>query len=167
MNKLIILLLLSGPCMAQTYDLTLNLDGVTYQGDFTFTPTTMINVANQLVAGPGIYSNVSISDPYAGTLTSAYDVYDGNNLQQHELWLGNSTQLGWIGINIPYSPGGPSVPVTGALSYFAPGGGYVTCAPCDASITEVKQAPELDPAGGIAATALLGGIILILKARRA
>lgn len=165
MKMLIALLLFSGSVMAQTYDVSLTLGGVTYSGSFFYTPTLGENQGGQPVT-IGQYSNVSLSDPYAGTLTSIYDPYDGNLFTQHELWF-ESNAGGPIGINIPNAGvTGTSVPVTGATVYTTPTS-YESCAVCAASITEVvpqlHEAPELDPAGSIASITLLACGILILK----
>ena len=168
--KMLILLLICGPVMAQTYDLSLSLNGQTYSGDFTFTPNTMVNDAGATVAGPGVYSNVSISDPYAGTLTGAWDVY-GGVFGQHELWFTNAQGQGFLSVGIPTSPGNTPMTGMGAFAYTGSGSlDYVTCSTC-ASITQVignslRQAPELDPAGGMAAFTLLAGFILIARGRR-
>lgn len=169
MKMLTVLLFLSGPAMAQTYDLSLSLNGQTYSGDFTFTPNTMVNDAGATVAGPGVYSNVSVSDPYAGTLTGAWDVY-GGVFGQHELWFTNAAGAGLLAVSIPTSPGNTPMVGMGAFAYTGSGSlDYTTCSAC-ASITEVisngiRQAPELDPAGGMASITLLAGLVLILKAR--
>jgi hypothetical protein len=154
---------------AQTYSFFLRLDGETYKGDFTFTPSYTTNSGGQTVE-IGSYSNVSISDPYAGTLTSGFDVYDGNNSLEHELWFSSGKPYGTIGINIPYSPGGPSVPVTGALVYIGDGSlDYETCTKCDARITEVRSrhpAPEIDASSSASSLALLLGGAAVLRGRR-
>jgi len=144
MNKLALLFcLVSSGAIAgpQLYHLSIVLDGVTYQGDFTWTANIVPGMNGQPEAGPGIYSNVSISDP-TGTLTSAYDVFEGAdyNINQHDIWFTNAANL-VMSLNIPQTGmGAASVPVTGVMVYVGPGSqNYVTCSPCNATLTEVPS----------------------------
>jgi hypothetical protein len=171
MMKALLLLLFSTTAMAQTYDVSLSLDGNTYAGQFTYVPTYDVNPGGQTVQ-LGYYTNVSLSDVYAGTLTSVLDPYDGNNLQQHELWFNNAQNMP-IGINIPDTGiKGSSVAVTGAMVYFGKGAGdYVSCTVCVGSITEavsevIRQAPEIDASNISSAATLLVGSLLVWGRRK-
>jgi hypothetical protein len=168
MKMLLALLLVSGSAMAQTYDISLTLGGFTYQGDFTFTPDTIVNTFGQTIAGPGVYSNVAVSSP-TGILTQAYDVFDGNNLTQHAVWFSSTNGATDIGLFLPSTPGALSVAVQGAEIYT--GSLYESCTVCNASITEVvtqslHEAPEISASGATSSLTLLGCSLLILLAKR-
>jgi hypothetical protein len=138
------LCLISTAAIAQqhVYHLSIALDSVTYQGNFTWTPNTVDGMSGQSEPGPGVYSNVSISDP-TGTLTSAYDVFQGadNNVNQHDIWFTNAANL-VMSVSIPVpGMGGKSVPVTGVMVYTS-ASTNVSCSACKATLTEVVSTNE-------------------------
>jgi hypothetical protein len=115
--KKLILFLLCGPAMAQhqiVYHMIYSLDGAPYEGYFTWQPNTVTGMQGQPEPGPGIYSNVSVTDPY-GTFIQAYDVFEGAdyNINQHSLWF-KDINGGLMNVNIPQvGMGGQSVPIIG------------------------------------------------------
>jgi hypothetical protein len=117
MKTLVALLLLSSSAMAQhqiVYHMTYALDGVTYEGNFTWQPNTVPGMNGQPEPGPGIYTNVSVTD-WAGTFTNAYDVFEGAdyNVNQHEIWLKDISGA-TMGVNIPQvGMGAQFVPIIG------------------------------------------------------
>jgi len=117
--KMLILIL----CFASTsaiaqhqivYHMTYALDGSAYEGYFTWQPNTVTGMQGQPEPGPGIYSNVSVTDPF-GTFIQAYDVFEGAdyNINQHSLWF-KDINGGLMNVNIPQvGMGGQVVPIIG------------------------------------------------------
>jgi hypothetical protein len=111
------LCLVSTSAIAQhqtVYHVTYALDGAAYEGYFTWQPNMVQGQLGEMEPGPGMYSNVSVSD-YTGAFTQAVDYFEGadTNQNQHALWFFDISGL-QMNVGIPQvGLGGEVIPITG------------------------------------------------------
>jgi hypothetical protein len=146
------LALILAPLLAQAqqphiYLLHVVLNGVTYQGEFVWTPNTVNGCVGTPTAGRGTYSAVSILDPPV-TLTYATDTFYADDCLgehgEHLLWFTNGggpfDLTGYELYVIPSNNSGlgaASVPIA-SVTVYQLGAMVATCSPCAAAtMTEI------------------------------
>jgi len=160
-------LLAALPAFAQTYDMDLTLDGVTYAGDFTWTIGK---------SGFGDFTNVSINGSNGVNLNIGEDLQQGILGQPpgaDGIWFLNSQDQS-LGIQLIDPLGGREVPFYSVYSNINGPEAQQYCDPgpdiCSGLVLkEVRgghSAPELDSGSLAGALTLLCGGLLVLRARR-